>query len=70
MKKSKKYYYNNHLFDSNWNNIKNTWKGIKYILTINKNNLTILLQTQLKCQVHSTFTSIVVEKLNILTNTF
>ena len=34
MKKSKKNYYN-HYFKNNWDNIKNTWKGIKSILNIN-----------------------------------
>ena len=33
MKRSKTNYYN-HYFDINWNNIKNTWKGIKFILRI------------------------------------
>ena len=35
MKKSKMNYYN-HYFKNNWDNIKNTWKGIKSILNINK----------------------------------
>ena len=34
MKKSKMNYYN-HYFKNNWDNIKNTWKGIKSILNIN-----------------------------------
>ena len=34
MKKSKMNYYN-HYFKTNWNNIKNTWKGKKSILNIN-----------------------------------
>ena len=34
MKKSKMHYYN-HYFKTNWDNIKNTWKGIKSILNIN-----------------------------------
>ena len=34
MKKSKMNYYN-HYFKTNWDNIKNTWKGIKSILNIN-----------------------------------
>ena len=33
---SKTNYYN-HYFDINWNNIKNTWKGIKSILSIKPN---------------------------------
>ena len=33
MKQSKTSYFN-HYFESNWNNIKNTWKGIKSIITI------------------------------------
>ena len=36
MKKSKMNYYN-HYFETNVDNIKNTWKGIKYILNINNN---------------------------------
>ena len=34
MKKSKMNYYN-HYFKTNWDNIKNTWKGKKSILNIN-----------------------------------
>ena len=33
--------YNNHYFRTNWDNIKNTWKGIKSILNINNNQLNI-----------------------------
>ena len=33
LKQSKTNYYN-HYFETNWNNIKNTWKGIKSILNI------------------------------------
>ena len=33
MKKSKKDYYNKY-FDKNWNNIKNTWKGIKFLISL------------------------------------
>ena len=33
LKRSKTNYYNHH-FDINWNNIKNTWKGIKSLLSI------------------------------------
>ena len=33
LKQSKTNYYN-HYFESNWNSIKNTWKGIKSIITI------------------------------------
>ena len=33
LKQSKTSYFN-HYFESNWNNIKNTWKGIKSIITI------------------------------------
>ena len=29
--------YYNHYFETNLDNIKNTWKGIKYILNINNN---------------------------------
>ena len=36
MKRRKASYYN-HYFDINWNNIKNTWKGIKSILSIKPN---------------------------------
>ena len=36
MKKIKMNYYN-HYFKTNWVNIKNTWKGRKYILHINNN---------------------------------
>ena len=31
MKQSKHAYYNNY-FETNWNNIKNTWKGIKFLI--------------------------------------
>ena len=34
MKKNKMNYYN-HYFKTNWDNIKNTWKGKKSILNIN-----------------------------------
>ena len=33
MKKSKQAYYNKH-FERNWNNIKNTWKGIKSLISV------------------------------------
>ena len=36
MKRTKTNYYD-HYFDINWNNIKNTWKGIKPILSIKPN---------------------------------
>ena len=36
MKRSKTNYYN-HYFDTNWNNIKNTWKGMKSTLSIKLN---------------------------------
>ena len=36
MKRCKTNYYN-HYFDFNWNNIKNTWKGINPILSIKPN---------------------------------
>ena len=40
MKKSKQAYYNKY-FETNWNNIKNTWKGIKSLLYtfLNNNNI-------------------------------
>ena len=34
-KQSRSNYYN-HYFETNWNSIKNTWKGIKYILLMKK----------------------------------
>ena len=40
IKISKLNYYN-HCFKTNWDNIKNTWKGIKSILNINNNQLNI-----------------------------
>ena len=40
MKKSKMNYYN-HYLKNNWDNIKNTWKGIKSILDINNNQSNI-----------------------------
>ena len=40
MKKSKMNYYNNY-FKTNWDNIKNTCKGIKSILNINNNQSNI-----------------------------
>ena len=33
MKKSKQTYYDRY-FDRNWNNIKNTWKGIKFFISL------------------------------------
>ena len=33
MKKSKQAYYNKY-FETNWNNIKNTWKGTKSLITL------------------------------------
>ena len=33
MKKSKQAYYDKY-FERNWNNIKNTWKGIKYLISL------------------------------------
>ena len=33
MKKSKQAYYNKY-FERNWNNIKNTWKGIKFLIPL------------------------------------
>ena len=33
LKQSKTNYYN-HYFETNWNNIKNTWKGLKSILNM------------------------------------
>ena len=41
LSKEVKYYYN-HYFDVNWNNIKNTWKVIKSILSIKPNPSDIL----------------------------
>ena len=40
MKKRKMNYYN-HYFKNNWDNIKNTWKGIKSILNINNTHSNI-----------------------------
>ena len=34
MKKSKQAYYDKH-FERNWNNIKNIWKGIKSLISLN-----------------------------------
>ena len=33
MKKSKQAYFDKH-FERNWNNIKNTWKGIKFLISL------------------------------------
>ena len=33
MKKSKQAYYNKY-FEKNWNNIQNTWKGIKFLISL------------------------------------
>ena len=33
MKKSKQAYFDEY-FEANWNNIKNTWKGIKSLITL------------------------------------
>ena len=41
MKKSKMNYYNR-CFKNNWDNIKNTWKGIKSILNVNNTHSNIL----------------------------
>ena len=35
LKQSKTNYYN-HYFETNWNSIKNTWKGLKFVLNIKK----------------------------------
>ena len=43
MKKSKQAYYDKH-FERNWNNFKNTWKGIKSVIslkTVGSNVLTV-----------------------------
>ena len=40
MKKSKMNYHN-HYFRNDWDNIKNTWKGIKSILNVNKTHSNI-----------------------------
>ena len=40
MKESKQIYYVKY-FESNWNNIRNTWKGIKTIITIKNTTTTI-----------------------------
>ena len=40
MKKSKMNYYN-HYFKTNWDNIKNTWEGIKSILNISNTHSNI-----------------------------
>ena len=41
MKASKQIYYTKY-FESNWNNIKNTWKGVKIIISIKNIRTTIL----------------------------
>ena len=43
-KESKQIYYTKY-FESNWNNIRNTWKGIRNLISINKTNYPI--QTQI-----------------------
>ena len=58
LKRSRTNYYN-HYFDINWNNIKNTWKEIKAILSIKLNQkfyiqMIVLSQTQLRLLMVST----------------
>ena len=40
MKQSKQIYYTKY-FENNWNNIKNTWKGIKTIISIKNITTTV-----------------------------
>ena len=40
MKQNKKIYYTKY-FENNWNNIKNTWKGIKTIISIKNITVTV-----------------------------
>ena len=46
MKESKQIYYTKY-FESNWNNIRNTWKGIKTIISIK--NITITIPHSTEC---------------------
>ena len=76
LKRSKTNYYN-HYFDTNWNNIKNTWKGIKSILsikpyqsdipkTLNANDGTITNPVEIANVFNSYFSSIASQtKVNI-----
>ena len=41
LKQSKTNCYN-HYFETNWNRIKNTWKGLKFILNVKNNSAEIL----------------------------
>ena len=40
MKKSKQAYYDKY-FEKNWNNIKNTWKGIKSLISVKTKSLIV-----------------------------
>ena len=40
MKKSKQAYFDKY-FDTNWDNIKNTWKGIKSLISLNPINSSV-----------------------------
>ena len=73
MKQRKQIYYTKH-FENNWNNIKNTWKGIKTIISIKNitatlphstkfNNKTITDPTAMSNVFNNYFTSIV-KKIN------
>ena len=57
---------NNHYFDINWNHIKNTWKGIKSILSIKSNPSDIL---KILNRNDSTITKLV-EIANVFNNYF
>ena len=54
MKKSKHAYYDKY-FEKNWNNIKNTWKGIKSLISLKTKASTV--PTVLSCKNEDTITS-------------
>ena len=62
MKKSKQAYYNKY-FETNWNNMKNTWKGIKSLISLK--SVASSVQTVLSCNNGNTITNPCV-----ITNTF
>ena len=54
MKKSKQVYYDKY-FEKNWNNIKNTWKGIKSLISLKTKASSV--PTVLSCKNGDTITS-------------
>ena len=55
MKKSKQAYYDKY-FEKNWNNIKNTWKGIKSLISLKTKASSV--PTVLSCENGDTLTNL------------